>query len=81
MFLDEENWLTRLGYDLTSLAPQLSQKLDFSNQNKFRVESGFVSQLSQKMMSRGLSSLSLPEARMRLNPSLISTKVHQNGQI
>lgn len=66
-----------MGYDLSSLAPQLSKKVEFSNMNKFRVESGFFSQLSQKMMGGGLSSLSLPEARMRLDPlhpSLFSAK-------
>lgn len=77
---DEENWLSRLGYDIESLAPQLSRKFDFSKMNKFQVESGFFSQLSQKMMTGGLSSLSLPEARMRLDPlhpSFVSAHVQQ----
>ncbi|KAG8307286.1 hypothetical protein J6590_024932 [Homalodisca vitripennis] len=79
---DEEHWLSRLGYDLSSMAPQLSQKLVSPMTNKFRVESGFFSQLSQKTMSRGLSSLSLPEARMRLdplNPSVFGTTVEEDS--
>ncbi|XP_054267852.1 teneurin-a-like isoform X4 [Macrosteles quadrilineatus] len=65
---DEESWLSRLGYDLSSLAPQLSKQQGVPQTDKFRVTSGFYSQLSQKMMTGGLSSLSHPEAKMRLDP-------------
>ncbi|XP_075213771.1 teneurin-a transmembrane protein [Lycorma delicatula] len=62
---DELSWLTRLGYDLSSLAPQLMQRSS-PQQTPFHVASGFVSHLTERMMTRGLSSLA--RSRMRLDP-------------
>ncbi|XP_014290946.3 teneurin-a isoform X3 [Halyomorpha halys] len=70
---DERSWLSRLGYDIDSLVPQLDQGylqlpgLQGSTfDSPFTVTSGFLSHLSERFMKNKLSSL--PQSQIRLNP-------------
>ncbi|BES99420.1 EGF-like domain [Nesidiocoris tenuis] len=68
---DEKSWLARLGYDLRSLAPQLSDDFvkiaglhDSQFNAPFSVASGFLSHLSEKFMR--LSALA--QSQIRVDP-------------
>ncbi|XP_073995971.1 teneurin-a transmembrane protein isoform X3 [Rhodnius prolixus] len=70
---DEKSWLSRLGYDISSLAPQLEPGFikmpglhDSGFSSPFTVTSGFLSHLSEKFMRDKLSPL--PQSQIRVNP-------------